>query len=311
VLAETIASSGDAVRMASRLAPVGGGIIEFSADGLARRISDHRAVARSTPHYGCASAAAALTMDVMDGTDEIVRLGDVCFGSSAPDSPRGCQDTRWPRVRAGFGSGGEPVTVAVQASDAIAEAGITAYLLDRAEVTLLSASRLDAADVVLVLTEVVSDRTLSWMRSAADSTAERRMRFVLVGDGVGEPELRRAMTCGMVSVLPRSGINLDQVVEAIVRLHGGHVELPAHTLREVVTRLTAMSQSVPAAADALTAREVDVLRMLADGKGTPEIARYLHFSERTVKSIIQSMLGRMNLRNRPHAVAFALRNGLL
>jgi DNA-binding NarL/FixJ family response regulator len=50
---------------------------------------------------------------------------------------------------------------------------------------------------------------------------------------------------------------------------------------------------------------------MAEGLGTAEIARRLNYSERTIKSIIHNMLNRMNLRNRSHAVAFALRNGLL
>jgi DNA-binding NarL/FixJ family response regulator len=64
-------------------------------------------------------------------------------------------------------------------------------------------------------------------------------------------------------------------------------------------------------ASGLESREADVLRLLAEGLDTQEIAERLSYSERTVKNIIHGVLTRLNLRNRTHAVAFALRTGLL
>jgi DNA-binding CsgD family transcriptional regulator len=59
------------------------------------------------------------------------------------------------------------------------------------------------------------------------------------------------------------------------------------------------------------AREVEVLRLIADGMDTLEIAQRLSYSERTVRNIIHALLTRMKLRNRTHAVAYALRNGAI
>jgi DNA-binding NarL/FixJ family response regulator len=61
----------------------------------------------------------------------------------------------------------------------------------------------------------------------------------------------------------------------------------------------------------LTEREVKVLKLLADGHDTAEVGRLLFSSERTVKNIVQGVTGRFNLRNRTHAVAYALRQGLI
>jgi DNA-binding NarL/FixJ family response regulator len=61
----------------------------------------------------------------------------------------------------------------------------------------------------------------------------------------------------------------------------------------------------------LTEREVRVLRMLADGHETSTIARELNYSERTVKNIVHDITTRLQLRNRAHAVAFGIRNGLI
>jgi DNA-binding NarL/FixJ family response regulator len=61
----------------------------------------------------------------------------------------------------------------------------------------------------------------------------------------------------------------------------------------------------------LSEREVDVLRLVADGCDTAEIARSLCYSERTVKNVIHDVTSRLRLRNRSHAVAYAMRQGLI
>jgi DNA-binding NarL/FixJ family response regulator len=61
----------------------------------------------------------------------------------------------------------------------------------------------------------------------------------------------------------------------------------------------------------LTERELSVLRLLADGHDTAEVGKQLFYSERTVKNIVHDLTSRLELRNRTHAVAFALRQGLI
>jgi len=64
-------------------------------------------------------------------------------------------------------------------------------------------------------------------------------------------------------------------------------------------------------ASGLTPREIDVLRLMADGFDTSEIAGELCYSERTVKNVIYGLTHRLKLRNRSHAVAYALRSGMI
>ena len=61
----------------------------------------------------------------------------------------------------------------------------------------------------------------------------------------------------------------------------------------------------------LSDREVEVLRHLADGCDTSEIAQTMAYSERTIKNIIHEVTRRLNLRNRSHAVAYAVKAGLI
>ena len=61
----------------------------------------------------------------------------------------------------------------------------------------------------------------------------------------------------------------------------------------------------------LAPREVDVLRLVAEGLDTVEIAGKLSYSERTVKNVMHGLTTRLRLRNRAHAVAYALREGYI
>jgi DNA-binding NarL/FixJ family response regulator len=61
----------------------------------------------------------------------------------------------------------------------------------------------------------------------------------------------------------------------------------------------------------LSEREIEVLRLVSDGLDTAAIARELCYSERTVKSVLHDVTTRLHLRNRSHAVAYAMREGLI
>jgi DNA-binding NarL/FixJ family response regulator len=81
---------------------------------------------------------------------------------------------------------------------------------------------------------------------------------------------------------------------------------------EILCTLLAEQELPEAASSApLTDRELDVLRLLADGSSTRDIAKQLSYSERTVKNIVRDLLVKLNCRTRAHAVAFAARRGVI
>ena len=86
-------------------------------------------------------------------------------------------------------------------------------------------------------------------------------------------------------------------------------------LRYVLDQLKAIQNNVLAprglTVAGLSDREVDVFRLLAEGFDTAEVALKLNYSERTVKNVIHGAVTRLKLRNRTHAVAYALRSGVL
>jgi DNA-binding NarL/FixJ family response regulator len=224
----------------------------------------------------------------------------------------------------------QPVTVAVQAADPILGAGAVAYLRSRPGIQPVPANRAHFADVTFILADTLSDELLAWMQQVADQAADGEGRFVVVADGLAPAQLLRAFCCGLLSVIPRHECDYEQVVQAIRLMRQGFVKLPGTELRSLVmwrqwqplrpalppppgSRGDSMVTGAAPATSAgrLDEREREVLRLVADGCGTAEIAQRLNYSERTVKNILHRLLTRMNLRNRAHAVAYALGNGLL
>jgi DNA-binding NarL/FixJ family response regulator len=207
------------------------------------------------------------------------------------------------------------VTVAVMATEPLVAEGASAYLRTYPGIMPVAADRLDRASVVLVIAGRVGEGTLAALQRAAELAPGREMRFVLVCDDIREPQLLRALNWGLVSVLPRQETDYQRIARALVNARDGKVELPADAHGWLQERIRLVQRDVLAPHDLTTAglytREVEVLRLLAEGMGTLEIARRLSYSERTVRNILHGLLTRMKLRNRAHAVAYALRNGVM
>jgi DNA-binding NarL/FixJ family response regulator len=104
-------------------------------------------------------------------------------------------------------------------------------------------------------------------------------------------------------------------LRAVIAAHRGEGDLPSDLLGRLISQVgTLRTSSVGSSGvrpSGLTSRETDVLRLVAEGMDTGEIARKLSYSERTVKNIMHGLTTRLALRNRAHAVAYALREGYI
>jgi DNA-binding NarL/FixJ family response regulator len=117
-------------------------------------------------------------------------------------------------------------------------------------------------------------------------------------------------------VLRRRDATVEQLAAAVRGAARGDGMMPPDLLGKLMQQVTVARPDDAAGASArtfggLTQRELRVLRLLADGYTTSEIAAELAYSERTIKNAIQAMTARLQLRNRSHAVAYAVRQGLI
>ena len=101
----------------------------------------------------------------------------------------------------------------------------------------------------------------------------------------------------------------NELLNAIRVIHRGESYLQPGVAQKVLAQLNARSESRHKAVDALTERERDVLKLIAQGMGDREIARELVISERTVQSHVHNILDKLGLENRTQAALYALSEG--
>ncbi|MGH3243850.1 MAG: LuxR C-terminal-related transcriptional regulator, partial [Spirillospora sp.] len=103
-----------------------------------------------------------------------------------------------------------------------------------------------------------------------------------------------------------------QLLHGIRTVASGAALLAPEVTRRLVGRYATRIRPAPGAADdvALSSRELEVLRLIADGLSNSEIAATLVLSQETVKTYVSRILTKLDLRDRVQAVVYAYRNGL-
>ncbi|MFI0815889.1 LuxR C-terminal-related transcriptional regulator [Streptomyces sp. NPDC021098] len=201
-----------------------------------------------------------------------------------------------------------PIEVAVQAADPVSRAGAVELIRHQPDVEV---NPRGDASVTVLLVESVDEETLGTLRRLVRSGT----RVVLVAHALREAEMLTVVECGVSAVLWRHEATGERLSRVARSAHRGDGDLPPDLVGRLLERLGQLqrsaSQGTAAPATGLTAREVDVLRLVAEGLETREIATKMAYSERTVKSVLHDMMTRQLLRNRAHAVAYALREGYI
>jgi len=128
-----------------------------------------------------------------------------------------------------------------------------------------------------------------------------------------DEDLFTAIRAGARGYLLKS-VDLDSLHDAILTLaSGGTVVTPrlATRLLDEFVRLTPATREPSPEVSLLTDREREVLNLVAQGLGNREIADRLTIAENTVKVHLRNILDKLQLRNRQHAAAFAVQEGLI
>lgn len=204
------------------------------------------------------------------------------------------------------------ITVTVIADDPVSRAGIDAELQERSDLDLLPADRQDDATVAVVVVEEVDEEAARMVRALKRRGSPRP---VLVVTNVDDRGLFTAVEAGACGLLRRREAVGDRLAGAIRAASDGDGSMPPDLLGRLLDQVSRLHDEILAPqgvhVSGMTEREIDVLRLVADGYPTSEIADRLCYSERTIKNVIHDVTSRLNLRNRSHAVAYALRRGLI
>jgi DNA-binding NarL/FixJ family response regulator len=207
---------------------------------------------------------------------------------------------------------GQRISVYVYANDPILQAGVGSQLRGSPEVVVVGQAELDQADVAIVVTDLVDETVLRILRAIQRGSAPRT---VLIAAVLDESTVIAAAEAGVSGLLRRGEVTAERLLEVVRKVTAGEAAVPADLLGRLLDQVGRLQRQVLSPRglrfSGLSEREIEVLRLLADGLDTGEIARRLSYSERTIKAVLHDVTVRFQLRSRAHAVAYAVREGLI
>ena len=126
-------------------------------------------------------------------------------------------------------------------------------------------------------------------------------RIIILTTHAGDVQVSRAFKAGARAYLLKGSLR-NELLETIRAVHSGQKRVSSEVAAEIAEH---------SADDALTPREVDVLRSVAKGNANKGVAAQLSLTEETVKSHIRNILSKLQANDRTHAVAIAVKRGII
>ncbi len=175
---------------------------------------------------------------------------------------------------------------------------------------LLVAHAANAVDAVAEFRHHMPDVTLMDLRLPGTDGTDAliairgefpQARIIMLTTSDGDAEIQRAMRAGASAYVLKS-MPKDELLAVVRSVHAGKRHVPP----EVAARLAEHLGD-----DDLTARELDVLRLIRDGHRNKQIADRLDIAETTVNFHIKNLVDKLGANDRTHAVTIAIRRGLL
>jgi DNA-binding NarL/FixJ family response regulator len=203
-------------------------------------------------------------------------------------------------------------SVFVYADDPVSQAGLEQLLRRRVELHVVGSGQIDEAHVAVIGTEEIGDDTV---RAITGVQRNGCPRVIVVATRLDEAAVLAASEAGTLGMVRRRDATAEHLAEVVQQVALGEASVPTDLVSQLLVAVRRLRRGVAvspfAAPVTLTTREQEVVRLLADGRDTAEIASTLCYSERTVKGVIHEVTSRLQLRNRSHVVAFALRNEMI
>ena len=126
-------------------------------------------------------------------------------------------------------------------------------------------------------------------------------RIIVLTTYAGDVQVVRALKAGARGYLLKGNVHSD-LLDTIRAVHAGQKRVPPEVAAEL---------AMHTAEDNLTARELDILRLIAQGNANKEIAAQLSIREDTVKSHVGNILDKLGANDRTHAVTIGLKRGII
>jgi two-component system, NarL family, response regulator len=206
-------------------------------------------------------------------------------------------------------AGGNPIRILCVDDHPVLREGIAAILASEADMALVAEAgngreaieqfRTHRPDVTLM------DLQMPLMGGGEAILAIRKefpdARIIVLTTYSGDVQADRAFRAGAYGYLLKNMLR-KELVETIRTVHSGRRRIPPEIAVEMAEHH---------ADDALTEREIDVLRQVASGNANKIVADHLQISEETVKAHMRKILSKLGANDRTHAVAIAVKRGII
>jgi DNA-binding NarL/FixJ family response regulator len=202
-----------------------------------------------------------------------------------------------------------PIRVLIVDDHPLLRQGVAAVLQDEPDMEIV-AEAANGADAVAAFEKHLPDVTLMDLQmpgmSGIDAIAEIRARapharVVVLTTYKGDVSALRALRAGAVGYLLKDQV-LTELVRTIRTVHEGGRRIPSEISAELSTHL---------GDNGLSEREIQVLRLVAQGNSNKRVAAQLGITEDTIKAHMKSIISKLAANDRTHAVTIALRRGIL
>jgi NarL family two-component system response regulator LiaR len=212
----------------------------------------------------------------------------------------------------------DPITVLLVDDHEMVRRGVRAFLETRPDVTVVAEAGSGEEAVQLAAEHAPDVALMDLIMPGMDGVeATRRLtarsprtNVVMLTSYHDDEHVFPAIRAGALSYVLKE-VGPEELADAVRKAAAGEAVLHPRVAARVVRELHGARRDEPNAFRELSDRELEVLKLIADGLSNAEIAGRLYVSEKTVKSHVSNILGKLHLADRTQAAVYAWRQGVV
>lgn len=209
-----------------------------------------------------------------------------------------------------------PIHVLIVDDHEIVRKGIRALLATKRDIQVVGEAR-DGAEAVtqaqtlhpdVILMDLMMPKMSGIQATQEIIATQPDIRILVLTSFAADEQVFPAIKAGALGYLLKDS-GPQELVQAIRQVFRGEPSLDPSVARKVLAELSSPTQK-PLTHDPLTARELDILRLIAQGQSNKEIAEGLVLAEETVHTHVSNILSKLHLASRTQAALYALKEGI-